>query len=255
MRRRISVIAVLVLAGVLLVGCGSPQARAFKTVEAKSHSAVTPVEQTAEWAVKWWKPRHEAVCKRLVQGHVDVLFIGDSITHGWENAGKELWETYYAPRTAVNMGFSGDRTQHVLWRLDHSDFKGISPKLAVMMIGTNNSNGNDNSAEEIADGIIAICHRLRTRLPEMEILLLAVFPRNPGPGEQREKNAEASRLAARIADGKTIHYLDINRQFLTDQDVLTKAVMPDYLHPNATGYQIWAEAIESKVAELLGEGK
>ena len=123
------------------------------------------------------------------------------------------------------------------------------------MIGTNNSNGNDNTAEEIADGIIAICHRLRTRLPKMKILLLAIFPRNPGPGAQREKNAEASRLAARIADGKMIHYLDINQQFLTDQDVLTKAVMPDYLHPNAVGYKIWAEAMESKVGELLGEEK
>ena len=255
MRRRISVIAVLALTGLLLVGCASQQARVFKAVEAKSHSAVTPVEQTAEWAVKWWMPRHEAVCERLTQGHVDVLFIGDSITHGWENAGKELWETYYAPRNAVNMGFSGDRTQHVLWRLDRSDFKGVSPKLAVIMIGTNNSNGDDNTAEEIADGIIAICDRLRTQLPEMKILVLAIFPRNPGPGDQREKNAEASRLAARVADGKMIHYLDINKQFLTDQDVLTKAVMPDYLHPNATGYKIWAEAIESKMAELLGEQK
>jgi len=255
MRRKITAIAILLLVGLTLAGCASSQTRAFRAVETKHHSAVTPVQQHAEWAAKWWGPRHEAVSKRLADGNVDLLFIGDSITHGWENAGKRLWDRYYAPRQAVNMGFSGDRTQHVLWRLDHSEFAGLAPELAILMIGTNNSNGNDNTAEEIADGIIAICHRLRTRLPKTKILILAIFPRNPGPGAQREKNAEASRLASRIADGKTIHYLDINEKFLTDEDVLTKAIMPDYLHPNGTGYQIWAEAMESKVVELMGEDR
>ena len=108
------------------------------------------------------------------------------------------------------------------WRLDHSDFTGLSPGLAVLMIGTNNSNGDDNTAEEIADGIIAICRRLRTSLPKTQILLLAIFPRNATPGAQRQKNAEASRLAARIADGKMVHYLDINGEFLTETGVLTK---------------------------------
>jgi beta-glucosidase len=247
-------VAILLFVGLTLAGCAGSQTRAFRSVETKRHSALVPVQQTAEWAVQWWGPRHQAVSKRLTEGNVDLLFIGDSITHGWENTGKEIWDQYYAPRHAVNMGFGGDRTQHVLWRLDDSQFP-ISPKLAIVMIGTNNSNGSDNTAEEIADGIIAICHRLRTRLPRTKILLLAIFPRNPGPGAQREKNAEASRLAARIADGKTIHYLDINEKFLTDNEVLTKAIMPDYLHPNATGYRIWAEAIEPKVAELMGEGK
>jgi len=254
MRRKTTAVAMLLFAGLMLAGCASPQTRAFRSVETKSHSAVVPVQQTAEWAVKWWGPRHEAVSKRLTEGDVDLLFIGDSITHGWENGGKEIWNQYYAPRHAVNMGFGGDRTQHVLWRLDDSQFP-ISPKLAILMIGTNNSNGSDNTAKEIADGIIAICQRLRTRLPRTKILLLAIFPRNPGPGSQREKNAEASRLASRIADGKMIHYLDINEKFLTDNEVLTKAIMPDYLHPNATGYRIWAKAIEPKVAELMGEGK
>jgi len=253
MRRRIAAIAILVWAGLTLAGCAGYQAQAFASLETKSHSAVTPVVQTAEWAVKWWGPRHEAVSKRLAEGDVGLLFIGDSITHGWENAGRRIWDRYYAPRQAVNMGFSGDRTQHVLWRLDHTDFSGLSPRLAILMIGTNNSNGSDNAAEEIADGITAICQRLRTQLPDMKILILAIFPRNPEPGPQREKNAEASRLAARIADGKMIHYLDINDEFLMEDEVLSKEIMPDYLHPNGTGYKIWAEAIEPKVAELMGE--
>jgi beta-glucosidase len=184
-----------------------------------------------------------------------MLFIGDSITHGWENTGKEIWNDHYAKRNAVNMGFGGDRTQHVLWRLDHSNMEHISPKLAVLMIGTNNSNGNDNTAEEIADGIIAICHRLRTRLPKTKILLLAVFPRDPKPSSQRQKNAEASLLASKIADSRMIYYLDINSSFLTDDGLLSKDIMPDYLHPNKAGYKIFAEAMEPKIAQLMGKRK
>jgi len=252
---RKTTIVVLLLTVTMLTGCTSQQQLAFQSVEGKEHSAITPVKQTAEWAVKWWGPRHEAVNERLRKGNVDLLFIGDSIIHGWENTGKEIWDAYYAPRKAVNMGFGGDRTEHVLWRLDHSNFEGISPKLTVLMIGTNNSNGDDNAAEEIADGIIAICHRLRTKLPRTKILMLAIFPRNPESSAQRQKNARASILASRIADGRMIYYLDINSSFLTDDELLSKDIMPDYLHPNKAGYKIWAEAMEPKIAQLMGERK
>ena len=251
MRRKITAIIVLLLTSAILVGCASQQELAFKSVEGKNHSAVKPVNR----ADQWWGLRHDAVNERLKHGNVDLLFIGDSITQGWENAGKEIWNTYYAPRNAVNMGFSGDRTQHVLWRLDNSNIEGLSPKLAIIMIGTNNSNKNDNTAEEIAEGIITICKRLRTRLPKTRILLLAIFPRNAGPSAQRQKNAQASQLASKVADGKMIHYLDINSRFLTEDGLLPKDIMPDYLHPNKAGYKIWAEDIELKVAELMGKRK
>ncbi len=252
---RKTTIVVLLLTVTMLTGCASQQQLAFKSVEGKEHSAVTPVKQTVDWAVEWWGPRHEAVNERLKKGNVDLLFIGDSIIHGWENTGREIWDAYYAPRNAVNMGFGGDRTEHVLWRLDHSNFEGISPKLAVLMIGTNNSNGDDNTAEEIADGIIAICHRLRIKLPRTKILMLAIFPRNPESSAQRQKNARASILASRIADGRMIYHLDINSSFLTDDELLSKDIMPDYLHPNKAGYKIWAEATELKIAQLMGERK
>ena len=115
------------------------------------------------------------------------------------------------------------------------------------------SNNQDNTAEEIADGIIAICKRLRTKLPDTKILLLAIFPRNPGPSAQREKNAQASLLASRVADGKMVYYLDINDKFLTEDGELTRDIMSDYLHPGQKGYKIWAEAIEPTVAKILGE--
>lgn len=214
----------------------------------KQHTAVEPDHRHS-----WWTLRNDAVNERVKQGNVDLLMIGDSITHSWEGGGKKYWDKYYAPRNAVNMGFSGDRTQHVLWRLEHGHLEGISPKLAVLMIGTNNSNGKDNTAEEIADGIIAICEKLRTKCPRMKVLILAIFPRSPEPSDQRQKNAKASLLASKIADDEMIHYMDINEKFLTKDGFLTKKIMPDYLHPNEAGYGIWAEAIESKVAELMGE--
>jgi beta-glucosidase len=225
-------------------------ASGFAVAETKQHSAVNPAHR-----FNWWGARHEAVLERVAKGDVDLLMIGDSITHGWEGGGKEMWAKYYAPRKAVNLGFSGDRTQHVLWRFDHGEIDGINPKLAVIMIGTNNSNGDDNTAEEIGDGIKAICAQLRKELPETKILILAIFPRAPKPCPQREKNSKASELASKIADGKMIHYLDINKHFLTEDGELTKDIMPDFLHPNVKGYKIWAEAMEPTIARLMGEKK
>jgi beta-glucosidase len=245
----------------VFAGCLEMQKADPYGLEGKTHSAVTPADRAN---VGWWMPRHEAVLARVAQGNVDLIMVGDSITHGWENKGKPLWDQYYAPRNAVNMGFSGDRTQHVLWRFEHGEIDGISPKLAVLMIGTNNSNGTDNTAEEIADGIKAICAQMREKLPKTKILILAIFPR--ADAEQRKdkekgatfnpqwaKNAEASKLASKIADGKHIFYLDINKGFLDENGVLIREIMPDLLHPNEKGYTVWAEAMEPTVKKLMSE--
>ncbi|MBN1818418.1 MAG: DUF1080 domain-containing protein [Sedimentisphaerales bacterium] len=232
----------------LLIGCLAILILSTQTPLLAQHSAVSPDHRHS-----WWTLRNDAVNERVRQGNVDLLMIGDSITHGWEGGGRKYWDLYYAHRNAVNMGFSGDRTQHVLWRLDQGHLEGISPKLAVLMIGTNNSNGNDNTAEEIADGIIAICKRIQAKCPRTKILILAIFPRAPEPCPQREKNAKASLLASKIADGKMIYYLDINDKFLEPDGKLSKEIMPDFLHPNEKGYQIWARAIEPMVAKLLGK--
>jgi beta-glucosidase len=255
MTRRMTAVAVWLWAATLLVGCASEQQKAFRAVEGKTHSAVVPLHLTIPQVRSWYEPRLKAVEERLKQGDADMLFIGDSITNGWDSTGKEVWDKYYAPRKAVNMGFGWDRTQHVLWRIEHNDFNNVHPKLAVLMIGTNNSNGHDNTADEIADGIIKICKVLRSRLPHTKILLLAIFPRNAQPNAQREKNAEASLLASRIADDKTIFYLDVNKELLEPDGSLSKKIMPDYLHPNQAGYEIWAKAMEPTIEELMGEKK
>ncbi|REK17238.1 MAG: GDSL family lipase [Planctomycetota bacterium] len=197
--------------------------------------------------------RHEKINERVKQGDIDLVFIGDSITQGWEGNGKDVWKKYYDKRNAANLGIGGDRTQHVLWRLENGNIDGISPKLAVLMIGTNNSNGNDNTAEEIGAGITAIVEKLRKELPEMKILILAIFPRGEKPSPQREKNAKASEIASKLADDEMVYYLDIGPNFLEEDKTLTREVMPDLLHLSPKGYEIWAESIEPHVAKLMGE--
>lgn len=203
---------------------------------------------------KWWKQRHEQKLAKAKNTQVDLLFIGDSITHGWENKGRKLWGEYYASRKAFNLGYSGDRTQHVLWRLDNGEMEGMKPKVAVIMIGTNNTGHNMQKARETAKGIKGIITRIQKISPETKVLLLAIFPR----GEQadhpmRVRNTEVNNIIKTYADDKNITYLDINSKFLNEEGVLTKEVMPDRLHPQAPGYKIWAEAMEPTLKKLLGE--
>jgi beta-glucosidase len=212
-------------------------------------------ESTTEPANKmgeaWWKDRHEAVTKRVKEGNVGLIFVGDSITQGWEGAGREAWQKHFAKYNPVNLGFGGDRTQHVLWRLENGEIDGIQPKAAVIMIGTNNSNGNDNTAEEIGAGITAIVGKLREKLPDTKILVLAIFPRGEKPGEQREKNAKASEIASKLADNEHVFYMDIGPLFLNEDGTLSREIMPDLLHLNEKSYAVWAEAIAPKVDELM----
>ena len=219
--------------------------------EDAQHSAITPTPREQDF----WQQRQDKINQRTQAGDIELVFLGDSITQGWENpeVQRQVWEPYYGERKAANMGIGGDRTQHVLWRLDHGNIDGISPKLVVLMIGTNNSNGTDNTAEEIADGIKAIVAKLREKLPETKILMLAIFPRGEQPNPQREKNAKASELASAVADGEMVQYLDIGEAFLDENGTLSKKIMPDYLHLTVDGYQIWAKAIEEKVSKMLGE--
>ncbi len=199
--------------------------------------------------------RHERFNRRAKRGDVDLVFIGDSITQGWEGNGRKVWQKYYARRKAINLGIGGDRTQHVLWRLDNGNIEGISPKLAVIMIGTNNS--GSNTPQEIADGNQQIINKLRAKLPKMKLLVLAVFPRGSDDNDKRRQvNAQANELIAKMADGQMVHYLDIGKHFLEDDGkTLSRKVMPDLLHLNPKSYETWAASIEPQVAKLLGEKK
>jgi beta-glucosidase len=219
----------------------------FAAAEEKPNDAIVPVPREGGWV-----KRHESFNERVKQGNVDLLFIGDSITQGWEGAGKKVWDEFYGKRNAVNLGIGGDRTQHVLWRLDNGNIEGIQPKLAVLMIGTNNS--GTNTSEQIAAGIKAIVEKLRTKLPETKVLILGVFPRGPNKEDaKRLVNEGANNIVKQLADDQHVFYLDIGPAFLADDGTLSKEIMPDLLHLNEKSYRLWAESIEPKVKELLGE--
>ena len=207
----------------------------------------TPTGRTERAA----KARAQQITERVKQGHVDLIFVGDSITQGWERDGKEVWEKHYGARNAVNVGIDGDRTEHVLWRLDHGNVDGIHPKLAVVMIGANNC--KLRYADQIAEGMVAVVNKLREKLPETKILLLGILPTGESPNETRDRLARASELAAKVADGKNVFYLDFGKQYLAADGTLPKSLMPDGVHPNEQGYRIWAEAMEPTVVKLMGE--
>src|SRR5690606_33292921 len=137
-------------------------------------------------------------------GH-DLVFIGDSITQGWEGHGKEVWEKYYGHRNALNLGYSGDRTEHVLWRLMNGELENVDPKLFVLMIGTNNTGHRQDPPEKTADGIKLILELLQDRKPDAKILFLSVFPRDEKPdGRLRRINDAINARIKDFADGENI---------------------------------------------------
>lgn len=220
-------------------------------------STVVPVTQDRSWPQYDWKKRHELTSAAVKHAKPQILFIGDSITHffGGEKfdsyalRGQQTWGEFYAPRNAGNLGFGWDKTENVLWRLQHGAVDGIAPKLVVVMIGTNNSGTCE--AADIAAGITAIVAELNLKLPQSKILLLGIFPRGEKPGPQREKLAAVNQLIAKLDGTQNVTFLDIGAKFLTADGLITKDIMPDFLHPNEKGYRIWAEAIEPTVKRLM----
>ncbi len=200
------------------------------------------------------------------KGEAPLVFLGDSITQGWSGKGKAVWESTWAPLGAANFGIGGDRTEHILWRLANGNYEGLKPKLTVLMIGTNNTGHQgrpmaehggavySSTAEETAAGVTEIVKVLREKQPQMKILLLAIFPRGETPEDKmRQQNEKTNELIAKLDDGKNVLFMDVNKAFLEPDGTLSKEIMPDLLHPNEKGYEIWARAIEGRVKELLSE--
>jgi beta-glucosidase len=219
--------------------------------------SVTAAMQNESWAVSWWLPRHQqkqAEARRLLaEGNSpQVVFIGDSITEGWEKDGAELWRRHYAPHHALNLGFGGDRTENLLWRLQNGALDGLAPKAVVLMIGTNNTGHRAENPEAVAAGVQRIVEEIRRRLPDSKLLLLAIFPRGERADDfLRGLNDRVNQRLAGLADGRTVHYLDINPRLTNPDGSLSKDVMPDFLHPNGKGYAIWQQAMDPVLKALL----
>lgn len=185
---------------------------------------------------------------------VKLVFLGDSITQAWDDKGLAVWQQRYKPRHALNLGFNGDRTEHVLWRLENGAIENIQPKLIVLLIGTNNAGHRKEDPAETAMGIAHIIDKLRAKLPTTKILLLAIFPRGPDNNDPiRRLVTKTNQLIQCYADNQKVFWLDINAKFLDSEYRLDKQVMEDYLHPNPEQYKVWAEAIETTLSSLLVE--
>jgi lysophospholipase L1-like esterase len=218
--------------------------------EVRQNTAIIPVPRTDRST-----NRQSLVLQRAkdAPGDYDIEFIGDSITQGWEGKGTNVWQEFYGRRKVINFGVGGDRTQHVLWRFEHGQLDGIKAKVAVVMIGTNNSNNQDNTEADILEGVAAIVQQIRTRQPDTKIFLLGIFPRGKTFSPQRGKILQVNQALARLDDGSHIFYLDLGSRYIENDGSISKSIMPDYLHPNEAGYRIWANAAEPKLKQLLGE--
>ena len=186
----------------------------------------------------------------------DIIFIGDSITSRWLGAGKAIWDKMYATRHALDFGISGDKTQNVLWRLNNMDIQNLKPRVAVILIGTNNT---ANNPHEIADGVKAVVANTQADFPGVKIILVSIMPNE----RANDKMMQVNSIIKSYADNSTIYWLDLVPLMppvtTTAPDGTTdtnwKGLGTDHLHPDATGYQIWADAMEPLLNKLLAEGQ
>ncbi len=216
---------------------------------------VPPVNSaTVPFLAPFFQTKHQGNLEVAKKGDIDVLFMGDSITDFWRSpqepfAGKAVFDKYFGNLKAANFGIAGDTTQGVLYRLQHGEGQGFSPKAVMLMIGTNNT--GRNTAAEIAEGIGAVVLELQKDFPKAKILLLGIFPRSVPNDPVRATIAEINTSIARLHDGDRVNYLDIGSKFLDAGGNIPKDVMSDALHPTAKGYEIWAEAVKDPLANLM----
>jgi len=222
---------------------------------AQTETAVDPAPRKKEYpwmSVAVWTQMHEGFLKRAKEGKIDLLFLGDSITQGW--GGNAVWQKYYGPLNAANFGIGGDTTENVLWRIQNGEIDGIAPKVVVLMIGTNNFGLEGHQPDAVAKGVATIVQTLRKKLPSSKILLLAIFPRDEKPGtENRNRIKKVNDQIVALDDKKNVRFLDIGAKLANPDGTLSKEVMPDFLHLSEKGYQIWADAMDPLLKQLMGK--
>lgn len=245
-------------------------------MEDKSHddkkpanTAVIPTSKLEKDSYDWWV-RHNDVLKVKKSLNPEIVLIGNSITHFWggnypplkyadgtsrEPNGPLSWEATFGDHRVINLGFGWDRTQNVLWRLDHGELDGLDPELVVIHIGTNNTsqteNARMNTAPEIVEGIKSICLRVRSKVPRAKIVLMQIMPREEMPEHPRRKLInETNGILKKFADENKITLLDISSEMLTSEGVLTKKLTFDFCHPTDAGYKIWGEALQPYIERI-----
>lgn len=217
-------------------------------------AAVPPTNDPtrAEGGNPEWRLRHaERVADVKSQAEkLEILFLGDSITSGWRDTGRAIWEKEFVPRHAVSIGIAGSQTQHVLWQIENGAIEGIKPRVAVLMIGVNNVMARPpHSSPEIARGITAIVGTLRAKLPNTQVLLLGTFPKDRSPDSaDRRKIQEVNSLICKLDNGKTVRFTDLTPKLLDRQGALSPEISPDGVHLSPAGYAIWAGVVKELIA-------
>jgi len=212
-----------------------------KTGAATDFAAVIPAARDDAW----WVQRHEQKLVEARGGECDLVLLGDSITQRWETDGRDAFAKIAAQYRTLNLGFSGDRTQHVIWRLENGEIDGLHPKWLVLLIGTNNLPPGRSTPEETVEGIREIVHIVRKKLPDTTLLICNVFPRGQSSGDPiRQAVASTNAGIAAIADEFHLTRLDMGTLFLDPETgAIKENLMPDFLHPDAAGYEMWADLL------------
>jgi len=247
----------VLLSGLVCLSLGAASAATWAT--RTDSLACAPQAQFFDGVSQWWLQRFDA--KRAecnTNAEVNVVFLGDSITHNWESKGKEVWAENFAhgKYAAVNCGISSERTENLIWRIEHGQFGTRVPKVFVLLIGTNNLGQKDPAFETPADticGIRRIVQLLQIRYPESKIVLHPIFPRSAKPTDDIRRRTEAvNRWIRYLADGEKVLWCDFNAKLMEPDGTLTKAQASDLLHPNACGYTVWAEELKPFLDYALG---
>lgn len=250
----------LALAVLVLLGTAQP------LLAQRAPLSTTPVSRMD---TPWWRARHEAKLAEARRGPVDLVFLGDSITQDYEKSGPPawqdfapVWQRFYGDRHALNLGFSGDATSHLLWRMEHGEVDNLSPKVALILIGANGMGRLHWSVEDNVAGIEAVVAETRRKLPRAKVLLLAVLPSDRNSYVTETTRGINARLAAEYGRGAVpgVTFVDpspvLQRNGVTDRamfldPLLTPPEAP--LHPSAEGQARLAAAIEPTLAALLGD--
>lgn len=243
----------LLLAGALLLAAAAP-----------ARLATVPLSRMD---LPWWRARFAEKSEAMHRGPVDLVWYGDSITQFFEQSSSQpwanyapVWQHYYGGRHALNLGFKGDTTAHLLWRIENGEAANIHPKAAVVLIGANNFGRLHWPAPETTAGIEKIVGELRARLPGVKILLIGVLPCIRGPWVDQQTAATNQALAAHYRDGRDATFIDVSNLFVTNGRIDAAKFLDPHLtppdpplHPSAVTQARIAAAIEPVLSRMLGD--
>lgn len=246
------VIAISILAGVSGPAFSQTAAPAAPKPAVQKTAPITRTPESATMPTSINANRQTQFLERAKDKNIQLVFLGDSITDGWSGKGKAIWEQYYAKYDPADFGVSGERTEHTLGHIAGGILDGLHPKVVVIMIGTNNiGQCQDEKPEWTVDGIKKILDTVHVKLPDTKVLLLGVFPREKKDSPHRQAVTAINSIINKYDDKSKTRYLDLTPKFIDATGEIPKDIMPDGLHPNAAGYEIWAKSMQPLLDEMI----